>query len=347
MKQLALLGLCLLPFCTGCPGDLQDRGLAVAKKKAAIVEHAPPTSHAANPLGVDGDTETTVIRGIPLPSSPAAQSTAAQGPVGQMGEEKAGAVGGAKKTAPVERKIRYTGTIQLICDDFPKAEDGLQAAIKAHKGRIAHSEMSSSPGSPRSGVWRVRVPVPEFEAFRDAVRKLGEVEKNTADSEDLTELYYDLENHIKNKLAEEESLRKLLEKSGNEKIENILAIRRELAEVRDDINRKQGKLNLLANLTDLTTVTVTLRERQKYDPTPPPDIAETPTFGTRIDVTFNASWDRFVAALQFLVIAAIAAVPWLALPAVVAMAIGIVVRQRRRTPPAAAQVAASAPPSTS
>jgi hypothetical protein len=342
--------MCLLPFCTGCRDEMQDRTIRMFGKKAAAT---PPAAAPLAPPAAEEPEADSVLTGLNptgtiSPRSPASQSTAAQGAAGEPGKKDGPAqaeITKAKKSAPVERKIKYTANLQLICDEFAKAEEGLQAAIKEFKGRIAHSELTTSPGAPRSGTWRIRVPVAEFEGFRDAVRKLGEVERNTSDSEDVTELYYDLENHIKNKLAEEESLRKLLEKSANEKIENVLAVRRELAEVRDDINRKQGKLNLLANLTDLTTVTVTLRERQKYDPAPPPAIAESASFGTRIGVTFANSWDAFVAALQFVVIAATAAAPWLALPAVVALAGWVVLRRRHRAPPVTPQVTPSAPPS--
>jgi hypothetical protein len=249
-----------------------------------------------------------------------------------------------KKAPPVERKIVYTATVQIICGDFAAAEDGLKAAVKAHKGLIAHSEVTSSPGTPRLGVWRVRVPIPQFNAFREAVLKLGDVEKDTQDSEDVTGAYYDLDNHIKNKLAEEEGLRKLLEKSGGEKMENILAIRRELAAVRDDINRKEGQLRLIVNLTELTTVTVTLREKQKYDPQGPPEILETPTFGTRISHTFTKSWDALVAFVQFVVLAVTAAAPWLLPLIVVGAVLYPLVRRRRQTPPPVAEVAQPAPP---
>jgi hypothetical protein len=252
--------------------------------------------------------------------------------------------GPPKKAERVERKIKYTGTLQVICDDFDKAEDGLKAAIKAHQGLVAHSEITASPGAPRSGVWRVRVPIPQFDAFREAVLALGKAERNTADSEDLTEAYYDLENHIKNKLAEEESLRKLLEKSGGEKMENILAIRRELAAVRDDINRHQGRLKLMANLTDLTTVTVTLREKQKYEPTPPPDITETPAFGTRIGYTFSKSWEALVTFVQYVVLAAVGAAPWLMPAALVAVAAFVIARIRARRIPVVTPVAPPTPP---
>jgi hypothetical protein len=266
----------------------------------------------------------------PTPNAVIGGAIAYQEPAGAaQPEAQPQAKKGGKAEPPVERKIKYTAELKIICEDLPKGEEALKAAIKASQGVIASSEITGSPGSPRTGFWRVRVPVARFDEFREAVRKLGEVQKNTSDSEDMTEMYYDLEQHIKNKRAEEESLRKLLEKSGDDKIESLLAIRRELAGVRDDINRKEGKLRLIANLTDLTTVTVTLQEKQKYTPTLPPDIAEAPTFGMRISHTFGKSWDAVVAFVQVIVLAAAGVIPWLPLLALIGIPLVMAVRRSR------------------
>ena len=67
-------------------------------------------------------------------------------------DEAGGIVNGkikGKQAAPVERKIRYTADVRVICEDLPKAEETLKEAIKAHKGFIASSETTGSPGAPQ------------------------------------------------------------------------------------------------------------------------------------------------------------------------------------------------------
>lgn len=237
-----------------------------------------------------------------------------------------------KKDDAAARKIKYTADVRVICEEFDTARDGLTAAVKQHKGLIAHSEITGSPGSVRAGQWRVRVPVEQYDAFRSAVLKLGEVEKDTSDSEDLTEEYYDLAAHIKNREAEEESLRKLLEKTGD-KIENILAVRKELAQVRDDINRKHARLKLLANLTDLTTVNVSIRAKQRFDGDRPPAAAEVPTFGMRVRRTFSNSVEALTAFVQFAVLAAVGLAPWAAVAVVVLAPVVFLYRRAKRNRP--------------
>lgn len=231
-----------------------------------------------------------------------------------------------------ERKIKYTGEVRVIAEDFDKAETGLKAAVKEAEGFVAMSEVSGSPGTGRHGVWRVRVPVERFDSFREAVRKLGELERNTSDSEEVTEEFFDLQAHIKNRQAEEEALRQLMEKSSNN-MENFLVIRREMNQVRDDINRKQGRLKMLANLTELTTVTVGIREKERFFADRPPEAAEQATFGMRATRAFTRSWDGLQGFCEFVLLCLIALAPWLPLAIIGIVTTRWVLRRRRLVQP--------------
>jgi hypothetical protein len=250
-------------------------------------------------------------RPMGAPTAPVATSTGAP-QIAPAPAERAGGAAAQEQADKAGRKIKFNADVRLIADDFDAAERSLKAAIKEAEGFAAMSEVTGAAGS-RQGLWRVRLPVPRFDPFREAVLQLGEVERNTSDSEDMTDEYYDLQAHIKNRQAEEESLRQLMEKSATS-MENLLAIRREMNQLRDDINRKQGRLKLLAHLTDLATVTVAIRERQRYNREPAPQVAEVPTFGVRAQHTFNQSWQALQSLGQALLLCLIAAAPWLPVP---------------------------------
>ncbi len=183
----------------------------------------------------------------------------------------------------------------------------------------------------RQGSWRIRVPVQEFEAFREAVLKIGEVEKATSDSQDITEEFADLEQHIKNKLAEEEGLRKFLEKT-TDKMESFLAVRRELNQLRDEIDRQQGKQKRQADLSEMSAINLFVRERQRYVPEKGPDPAETPTFAMRIRRAFTGSLDALAELGQGLAVAVVALAPWLPLLLAAAAACWFVRRRRLANP---------------
>ena len=112
----------------------------------------------------------------------------------------------------------------------------------------------------------------QFDSFVDSIVALGELERNNRTSQDVTEQYYDIEARIKNKRVEEQTLNKILqERSG--KLEDVLKIEIELSRVRGEIEQLEGKIRVLENLSSLATLTLNVRERDKYAP-PPPVVAD-------------------------------------------------------------------------
>ena len=212
------------------------------------------------------------------------------------------------------RKIRYTADMRLIVEDFDKAEAALDDARKDAKGDFAKVEITNSADSGRSGTWRIRVPVENLDSFRKAVAKIGEVERNTIDSEDLTAQYYDLKAQIENRTAAREGLRDLLKETGKKDMKHYLDVWDKLENVTGEINRMEGQLKLWANLTDLTTCTVNMREKERYIKTKPPDIAEVPTFGVRAGKTWSDSWEMLLGFCENVAILAVAVTPWLPIP---------------------------------
>lgn len=222
-----------------------------------------------------------------------------------------------KAASAVPRKIIYNATVDLISDNFSSAQRNLLALIRAHGGYIAETNIGGTPGTPRQGVWKIRVPETRFEAFMNSVVKLGELQTTHTDSQDVTAEFYDLQAHISNKLVEEKRLIALLQHA-TAKLTDILQVEKELSRVRGEIEELQGRLRLLANLTSLTTITVTLHEVKGY-------VAPKPTtFADQIARTFRASLEQLrdfgkgtilliVAIMPLLIVLALIGVPfWLA-----------------------------------
>jgi hypothetical protein len=244
------------------------------------------------------------------------------------------------KPEPVSRKIIYTASVEITVEKFEAAEQELLQLVKAQDGAyIAKSDVRGSPGTPRSGTWTIRVPVAGFEAFKQAVAGLGELQRNQTDSQDVTDEYYDLGARIKNKQVEEERLLKHLEKSTG-KLEDILAVEKELTRVRGEIERYQGRRQYLEKLSALTTVTVTIHERKNYVPSEP----KAPAFGTTVSRTFESSLDLLTAFGKGLVLVTVALVPWLVLLAILAVPAALWWRRRRRRAPPVVQPIPQLPP---
>lgn len=213
-----------------------------------------------------------------------------------------------KKEKP--RKIRYTADMKLIVEKIDDADEALDAARKEAKGEYEKVEINRSANVVRSGTLRVRVPINNLNSFRKAVAKIGDVERDTIDSEDMTSKYYDLEIHIKNRKAEQTAVREFLVEIGK-KDPRFMDVRRELNQISDDINRKEGMFKLWTELTDLTTFTIHLREKEPYTAPVVKTKEDPPSFGDRAGTSWDESWGVFLAFCQRVVIVAIWVAPWL------------------------------------
>jgi Domain of unknown function (DUF4349) len=232
----------------------------------------------------------------------------------------------AKPEAAPARKIIRTGNADLVVPDLDTATLRLQRLVEEHKGFVGHSEVRGTKGEHRTATWTIRIPVDEYETVMDALPKLGEALSVRTDSQDVSEEYYDIEARLKNKQVEEKRLLEHLQKSTG-KLEEILAVEKELSRVREEIERFQGRLNKLSNLTSLTTITISMQEIKDYVP------PSSPSFGTSISRTFDDSAGTLGSFLRNVVLFVVAAAPWLPLLAVVIGVPWWLIRRRVRSVP--------------
>ncbi len=254
-RHVVLNALILLPI-LGC-GEAQESAVKTAARRSVSAPGAAGTPAApASTLPIAVAYKSSAMMG----GMAGAMGTAIQAPV---------------NTAALSRKIIYDSEIDLIVKDVDPIAKQVVTFIQDARGYIAEQSTTGSPGSQRSMRWKLRVPVEQFESLVQKVVALGELERNTRTSQDVTEQFYDIEARIKNKKAEEKSLTKILdERTG--KLQDVLKIETELSRVRGEIEQIEGKIRVLENLSSLATLTLSVREREKFEP-PPPAAADFPT----------------------------------------------------------------------
>jgi hypothetical protein len=210
---------------------------------------------------------------------------------------------GPEVAAESRRKIVYTASIKLIVEDFSNIGDQVVALVDKFDGYVADSTITGTSGENRAGTWTVRVPVDAFDAFVAAAKELGELVSASTKSQDVSEEYYDVDARIRNKTKEEARLLKLLEDRPG-KLADVIAIERELSRCREELERMQGRMRVLADRTALTTVDLDVVEIQNFRP------AAAPTFATRVRRAIGASLAKLLWAGQILAIGIVAVAPW-------------------------------------
>lgn len=225
--------------------------------------------------------------------------------------------------AEFERKLIQSAEASLIVEDFDAVPERIESLVRQHQGFIANSRIGGRRGARRTGYWQVRVPAERFEPFLAATSGIGEVVSIHRKSQDVTEEYFDVEARIRNKRVQEEGLLKILEERPG-KLEDVLAVERELSRVREEMERMQGRLRLLANLTSLATVNIEVEEVKGFVP------AESPTFARRISRNFEMSLDSLRQTGEYLVIALVVFLPWLLIVAILYFPVFLIIRQMIR-----------------
>jgi hypothetical protein len=161
--------------------------------------------------------------------------------------------------AGVERKIIYNVALHLIVKDSDEAFAEIQGLVQELGGFVSESNIWRD-GEYRRGSVTVRIPADELDDALDKLRALAlDVESENIDSQDVTEEYVDLEARLVNERRTEEELQELLEtRSEIGKTEDILEVHRELSVVRQEIERIQGRMRYLDNLSAMATVRIEL-----------------------------------------------------------------------------------------
>ena len=104
----------------------------------------------------------------------------------------------------------------------------------------------------------IRVPAAQFGAAMDQVRGAGNrVVQEKITGEDVTEEFIDLEARIKTQKALEDQFLEIMKRAN--KVEDALGVERQIAEVRTEIEKLEGRKRFLENRASLSTITVSLQ----------------------------------------------------------------------------------------
>lgn len=202
-------------------------------------------------------------------------------------------------TEPVEsqsqttRKIIYTSDYEIQTKDYDASATALDSLMAKYG---AYFESSNTYGSKDSGSRRsnftIRVPVANYTAFTGEAGTLGVVISTSQDNRDITESYFDTEARLESAKIREERVLEILKNAA--KLDDVLALERELADIRYEIESYTGTLRKYDSLVNYSTVTIRLIEvtdvvMPKVTPL---------TFGERMSKGFSSGINDFVDGLQ-------------------------------------------------
>jgi glycine cleavage system regulatory protein len=159
------------------------------------------------------------------------------------------------------RKIIRSGEMEFEVESFDSSVVKIDTIAGEEQGVIATVNSEKLPNGKVRGTIVVRVPPDHLATLVIKLRALGDLKSQKLGSEDVTKSYFDLESRLRAARAMEERLLRII-KEGKGEIKDLLLAEKELGEWRTKIEQYEGEKRYYDNLISLSTLTVTLFEKE-------------------------------------------------------------------------------------
>lgn len=187
--------------------------------------------------------------------------------------------------------IIRTATALVEVDSLETAVAELKQLAARVGGYVANTGMEVGRNRLRQAVIEVKIPANRFDEVISGLQPIGKLESVNVNAQDVGEEYVDVNARIENSKRLERRLIDLLA-ARTGKLKDVLDVEQELARVREEIERYQGRIRYLQAHTATSTLSVTVHE-----PIPVVGDAGQSVMGE----AFRQSWRNFVALLAIAV----------------------------------------------
>jgi Domain of unknown function (DUF4349) len=146
-----------------------------------------------------------------------------------------------------------------VADVAPAAREAEEIA----RGTGGYVEDTRSEGD-KSAHLVLRVPAEGLETSLDRLAQLGDEKARSISTQDVTDVYRDLETRLASARQLRERLQALLARAST--VKDLLAVETELGRVQSDIESMQGQLERMKGHVDLASVSLALERRRVPGP---------------------------------------------------------------------------------
>ena len=168
-------------------------------------------------------------------------------------------------SALANRKLIRNAQVQLEIVGFDAAVQKITAFANEERGYVATTTSEKQANGKLRGRVVVKIVPENLDRFLPKIRGLGELKNQALGSEDVTKAYFDTDARLKNARVMEQRLIDML-KTKTGKVSDLLQVEKELARVREEIEKMQGELKYWDSQVQLATVTISLAEKDMEEP---------------------------------------------------------------------------------
>jgi hypothetical protein len=165
--------------------------------------------------------------------------------------------------AAADRKIIRNADITMEVESTTDAQHQVTTIAESHGGFVVTSEAKQreniDPSKRTVDIKLVaRIPADRFGVALDQIKKLaGNLPEANVNGQDVTEDFIDLEARIKTQKALELQFLDIMKQADS--VEEAMEVQRQIAGVRTDIEKLEGRKRFLENRSSLSTITVNIQ----------------------------------------------------------------------------------------
>lgn len=211
---------------------------------------------------------------MPAPASVAAAGSAA--PAQPVNQEIA--AGEAAQALP---QLIKRAELNLLVKSIDQSMKEVSAIARKYQGDIMgfQDNKPQDPSIRHTASMQLRVPQQRLQAAIDDLAKLGTVQYRSLTAEDVSTQLVDLDARLRNLRKGEESVLKIMERSGS--VGDVLKAAKELSTIRESIERIDAQLKSLRNQVAYSTISLNLEAAVSASP------ASEPSLGVRMQESWG------------------------------------------------------------
>ena len=184
--------------------------------------------------------------------------------------------------------IIRTGQAYIEVEKVDAAVLKVRQLATQYGGYITNSSITGGRDQIRQATLELKIPAPQYEPAVGSLSSIGKVETVSSNAQDVGEEFVDVTARVNNaKRLEDRLITLLANRTG--KLDEVLRVERELARVREEIERYEGRLRYLTSRAAMSTLTITVHE-------PAPILGNNPGENP-IAAALRRAWRNFVGLL--------------------------------------------------
>lgn len=222
-----------------------------ADSSSSTAEIAPSSSGSDSSMGAIAD---SAISPAPTAAAQKPTDSSSEPPVQQASARRPQLIKRASLSLSVES---VEESIQQV-RDIVRAEKGdvLSLSDRSQGTESATGDRPSSASRHQATLFEIRVPQDRFDSTIDALAEMGDLQDRSITTEDVSSQLVDLQARINNSQKSEKALQEIMSRSGE--ISDVLAVSRELSQVRQEIEQMKATQQSLKTQVSYSTISVSL-----------------------------------------------------------------------------------------